>query len=166
MAPAEVIAHSSHRPFVGRAAGYINSDFSSFLVSQGSELLSCVILVKPRYCACLFWCQTGYTVVVSNSLMRAARTSDVSRVCRAVGHRPSNGSLCTRVLSFQTRARVLLSRTRSPTMFLCALLTNLFLQRRCWAEMCLQARSRSPGRKSTVCSSRSYLAAGGIRVFR
>ena len=97
MAPAEVIAHSSHRPFVGKAPGHINSDCTSLLVSQGSELLSCVILVKPRYCACLFWCQTGYTVVVSNSLMRAARTSDVSRVCRAVGHRPSNGSLCTRV---------------------------------------------------------------------
>ena len=41
--------------------------------------------------------------------------------------------------SFQTKSRVLLSQTRSPTMFLSALLTSLFFQRQCWAEMCLQA---------------------------
>ena len=48
--------HLCLQPFLGKAAGHVDSDFSSLLVSQGPELLSCVIL---------FWCQTGHIVFVS-----------------------------------------------------------------------------------------------------
>ena len=47
--------HLCLQPFLGKAAGLIVSDFNSLLVSQGSHLLSCVILVEPSSCTCLFW---------------------------------------------------------------------------------------------------------------
>ena len=97
---------------------------SVLLVSECSELLSCVTLVEPRSCACLFWCQTEHIGFVSKLIDTAAHTADVSRVFRVSGrHSRSGGSRYTEVFG----------RSRQG----CE--SYLFLQQRCWAEMCLEA---------------------------